>query len=581
MEMDPLMDASPFYVEKLGLNCDPFAEQPVPLDLIYKSSARSHQLNFLQHLCQFSQYILMVVGPEGSGKTTLKRAFIQETQNQLKICDLRAQEVHTVPILLQTIAERFGLPWEGAAQNLEQSVAETLTQDWRPWIIVVDDAESLRADVLEALLNLLRSHTMRGEPLHLVLFGEPGLQKLLNLPNISDLCADVLHRLDLELLDESELKAYIQYSLEKAGFAAEAPVSETDLFLIQNEGKGLYTEVNRLVRQHLMTNLRKNPQALRKGRNLASKAHAMWVLAAAILGVGFYMASDHVKSFLTVEEETAAEEAPIQFNTDEHASNGSVSSQAVAGTLKPEAFATLEPPAADAAVTPVSDTSAPTEANAQVVEATQTVSTDAAPATMASPASPNLSTESLDASLMPETNLPSLSFTEEATSAPVVKTDETAQVVTTPIALPEAAAPVAETPAAVPQFEAQAKPVVQEKVKPEPKLATASVVKVKAPAKVVEKHSVAKTNGSHFTLQLMGLSDKTRLNQLLATHHDKNLGYYETVRAGKAWYVVTYGDYVDNKKAKLAAEKLPAGLKQGTPWARTFASIDKEKQQKR
>jgi len=541
MEMDTLLNSAPLYVDKMGLTCDPFAEQAVPLDLIYRSTPRAHQLNFLQHLCQFSQYILVVVGPEGSGKTTLKRLFMHEAQSQLRICDIRAQEVHSVPALLQIIAERFDLPWDPQGGNLEQAVAETLTQDWRPWVIVVDDAESLRADVLEALLKLLRSHTVRGEALHLVLFGQPGVQNLLNLPPIADLSADALHRLDLEMLDETELKAYIQFSLQKAGYAGDYLISETELMDIQDTAKGVYSETNRVIRQQLMFSTRKGPSGKLNLGQVSAKAPITWLAGLAVLGLGVYMAGDNIQSFLVAEK-------------------SDVQTQSV--NLNPEMIQPQNAPSAEVAQAAPSETVIPIET--EVAEPTPVVVSEvpAVAPHMAElvvpveekPAATNSTSENIDAALMPETSLPILSLNDDVPAKPV--------------ALPSV---VAEAAAPVNQEAVTATPVAATPKKEKP---TAQ----KAAPKKIEKTLLAKRSNREITLQLMGLSDKESVNKLFAHYQDSNLSYYETTRDGKPWFVVTYGRYSDMKKAKLAALHLPEGLRQGLPWARSIASIEQEKQ---
>lgn len=52
--------------------------------------------------------------------------------------------------------------------------------------------------------------------------------------------------------------------------------------------------------------------------------------------------------------------------------------------------------------------------------------------------------------------------------------------------------------------------------------------------------------------------------------------YYRKVQQGKALFVVTTGSFADQASAKAAIAKLPAKVRDGKPWARSFAGIQQE-----
>lgn len=46
-----------------------------------------------------------------------------------------------------------------------------------------------------------------------------------------------------------------------------------------------------------------------------------------------------------------------------------------------------------------------------------------------------------------------------------------------------------------------------------------------------------------------------------------------TQRQGQDWYVLLYGDYPSRAAANAAVAQLPAAVRAGKPWPRSFASV--------
>ena len=80
-----------------------------------------------------------------------------------------------------------------------------------------------------------------------------------------------------------------------------------------------------------------------------------------------------------------------------------------------------------------------------------------------------------------------------------------------------------------------------------------------------------------FTLQLIGVREKTKLDLLVAEFNvPESVDIVESLRQGKAWFVLIHGQFASKEAAVEATADLPAAFKSQAPWIRTFQSIRTE-----
>jgi len=81
-------------------------------------------------------------------------------------------------------------------------------------------------------------------------------------------------------------------------------------------------------------------------------------------------------------------------------------------------------------------------------------------------------------------------------------------------------------------------------------------------------------NPSHYTLQLLAGRNEQAVQQFIARHHLAGQAvFYQTTREDKPWYVLVMGSFADRTRALGARDKLPADLRQQSPWPRAFSEI--------
>ncbi|KGS13726.1 cell division protein, partial [Pseudomonas coronafaciens] len=197
------------------LSHDPFAAR-VP-GFKFFPAQRKPVLGQLHHLARYSQLLLAVTGPQGSGKTLLRQALVASTNKQsVQSVVVSARGAGDAAGVLQQVAQSLSVAQPEMQAILSQVVQLGLTG--QEVYVLVDDAEQLGDSALEALLGLAAG-TPEGRP-HVFLFGEPSL-----LDRLDQMCADLqgdvegerFHVIELQPYTEEETREYLAQRLEGAG----------------------------------------------------------------------------------------------------------------------------------------------------------------------------------------------------------------------------------------------------------------------------------------------------------------------------------------------------------------------------
>jgi len=110
------------------------------------------------------------------------------------------------------------------------------TRGIRP-VILFDDAQEIRADVL-AILRILTNFEMDSKlVLSIVLCGQPAMRQTLKLPALEDIAMRISHVVSLKPLCKDESLAYINHRCAVAGIG-QAPFDEGALQVILEQTQG-------------------------------------------------------------------------------------------------------------------------------------------------------------------------------------------------------------------------------------------------------------------------------------------------------------------------------------------------------
>jgi type II secretory pathway predicted ATPase ExeA len=240
------------YRKHFGLSRHPFAKDLPPEDLFGSAAGRELGAR-LGHLLDL-RGIDLVTGEVGSGKTTQCRKVVTALHSGL-------YRVFYVPLttgnamdMYKSVAWELGLPTERSRAALYRCIRAEVTRlcleaKVRP-VLVVDEAQHLRSDVLEDL-RLLTNYEMDSQNrLCLLLVGQAELRRRLSMAVHEALNQRVVVRHHLGGLSREELPLYLQHLLRLAG--TELPLFEPSAVeAIFQATSGLPRKVN-LLAHHVL-----------------------------------------------------------------------------------------------------------------------------------------------------------------------------------------------------------------------------------------------------------------------------------------------------------------------------------------
>lgn len=235
------------YLTHFGLTHYPFERSLQPDELFAGSAAREAQAR-LAHLVEL-RGIGMITGEVGSGKTTVCRQLASTLHPGLHRLFYVPLSTGNVMDMYKAIAWQLGLPVErnraAAYRAIHTEVCRLAVESRIHPVLVVDEAQHLRNDVLEDL-RLLTNYEMDSQPrLCLLLVGLTELRRRLSMAVHESLAQRIVVRYHLGGLAREELPEYIAHRLRLAGTTL--PLFEPGaLEALYQATHGLPRKVNRL-----------------------------------------------------------------------------------------------------------------------------------------------------------------------------------------------------------------------------------------------------------------------------------------------------------------------------------------------
>ncbi len=525
---------------------DPFAPR-VP-GFKFFPAQRKPVLGQLHHLARYSQLLLLVTGPLGSGKTLLRQALVASTNKDAVLSVvISARTAADETSLLRQVAQGLSIN-QASLEAILTKVAQ-LAITGQDVYLMVDDAEQLQDSALEVLL-LLASGTNEGR-LHVFLFGEPSLLPRLEVFSEGE---ERFHAIELQPYSEEETRDYLAQRLEGAGQGIEL-ISNDLLVDIHEQSEGWPGAINQVARDALIEAMLANRGAARKATGGSFNLPKKHLVILAVVAIGVIAAW-----FM---QGKSKPEAPQNAST-ELSMNGSAPAQAQQpgsgpavefnGSSQPlplplvgESQPVIREPLAQAAGQGGDD-----EGGLPSAVVPPTVSSTAPPVT---PLANN--------GVTPMHPVPPAPAEPVATPAPVPTPAPAAPVASAPVRKP--------TPAPAPAKPAASKPTTTAAAKPAPAPAAKPASGGGAGSQWYRSQS-----GGNFALQILGTGSEANAQAFIRQQGGGDFRYFKKTLQGKPFYVVTYGSFPNRAAALAAVKKLPSKVQAGKPWPRTFASIQQE-----
>ena len=237
------LSADDSYLNHYGFSHDPFAAR-VP-GFKFFPAQRKPVLGQLHHLARYSQLLLVVTGPEGSGKTLVRQALVASSNKQaVQSVVVSPQETLDSNILLQQIAQALGSQRADFDSIMAQIIQLALTG--QEVYLLVDDAERLTGAAVETLLRLAQG-SPEGRP-HVFLFGEHALVARLEALVEGE---ERFHVIALQPYEQDETREYLALRLEGAGSGLDC-FTEEQVERIHVDSGGWPGAINQTAREELL-----------------------------------------------------------------------------------------------------------------------------------------------------------------------------------------------------------------------------------------------------------------------------------------------------------------------------------------
>lgn len=217
------------YTSFFGLNEKPFSITPDPRYL-FMSERHTEALAHLIYGVRETGGFIQLTGEVGTGKTTLARSLLQQVPDTTDVAVILNPQLSRNEFL-SAICEELGVPLPETTNSLKtltSALNSFLLRNYgkgRRTILIVDEAQNLRIDVLEQVRLLTNLETAKQKLLQIILIGQPELRDILSRNDMRQLAQRITGRYHLEPLSREETVVYIDHRLKVAG--AVAPIFST------------------------------------------------------------------------------------------------------------------------------------------------------------------------------------------------------------------------------------------------------------------------------------------------------------------------------------------------------------------
>ena len=230
------------YYRFFGLERDPFLDTADPYFYCELGALRKAKERLFDSV-DASRGLTVVLGAPGTGKTSLSGALEQEllAEDHIVMGKILDPTFATETEFLIAVGRVFGLalpPRSSAALKnaLKNFFFETAVLEKRTLVLIIDEAQNLSDENLEALRMLLNYQVPQRKLLNILLFGQGELEsRIAERGNLADR-VDGWIRLDM--LDEATLLAVLDYRLTRAGLAPGAQLFSSDARSLLAEAAG-------------------------------------------------------------------------------------------------------------------------------------------------------------------------------------------------------------------------------------------------------------------------------------------------------------------------------------------------------
>ena len=208
------------YLQHFGMQQAPFGLTP---NTVFYVDLPTHQqaMEVLQVALAQGEGFIKVTGEVGTGKTLLCRKLLQEAPTHWALAyvpdpNLSPLELKWALALELGLKQSANIDGPQLAQLLQRQLMLLASQQ-KQVVLLIDEAQALPDDTLEALRLLTNLETEQRKLLQVVLFGQPELDRRLASYQFRQLRQRISFSYQLAVLNRLQVQCYLQARLQVAG----------------------------------------------------------------------------------------------------------------------------------------------------------------------------------------------------------------------------------------------------------------------------------------------------------------------------------------------------------------------------
>ncbi len=243
------------YEDHFGLRQAPFSLTP-DTGFFFRNDAHVEALQVLRVALDAGEGFIKVTGEVGTGKTLLCRLLLNSLDEQwvtawvpnpyLDPDALRRAIADELRVALGPTPRQHTL-----VKKLQERLIE-LAAGGKRVAVIIDEAQALSDESLEALRLLSNLETETRKLLHVVLFGQPELDQRLAQPQLRQLRQRIGFGYRLQPLDADGVALYLQHRLSVAGYNGRPLFAQRALRRLHRASGGIPRLVNVLAHKALL-----------------------------------------------------------------------------------------------------------------------------------------------------------------------------------------------------------------------------------------------------------------------------------------------------------------------------------------
>jgi MSHA biogenesis protein MshM len=226
--------------------------------------------NVLSYALQTGEGFIKITGEVGTGKTLLCRRLLNSLQDEEIVSIYIPNPALSPEALWRAMGHELGLPVTSldiyqVQEKIQQSLL-SLAQQGRAVVLVVDEAQCIPENSLEALRLISNLETESRSLIQIILFGQPELDTLLAQDRFRQLKQRITYSAELKPMDDASLQHYIQQRMILAGYRGMPVFEKKALKLMVKATEGIPRLINIIAQKALLS-------AFGRGEHCVSEAH--------------------------------------------------------------------------------------------------------------------------------------------------------------------------------------------------------------------------------------------------------------------------------------------------------------------